>query len=201
MNSFTKVAFCLLMISLFISIAGCGDKLPEDKSIGNKSYNLVNQDSSAVNFPDDFKGKIVVMSFMYTNCPDICPLTTNNMQEIQEQLKKDGVKNVQFAEVTFDPDRDTPSILKKYGDVRGIDYNNFEFLTGNKPVIDTLLHHMDVFAIPQDTTYADNGTPIYFFTHTDRITLLDQNGKIRNEYRGSKVNEDNIIKDIKSLED
>jgi protein SCO1 len=189
----------ILLSALFIS--GCSKKLPEDKSIGDQSYSLVNQDSSKIIFPDAFKGKILVMSFIYTNCPDICPLTTHNMQMIQEQVKKDNIKNVQFVELSFDPTRDTPSILKKYGDIRNINYSNFEFLTGKKSVVDTLIHHMNVFAIPSDTTFTKSGEPVYFFTHTDRITLLDRNGKIRNEYRGSKANVAEIIKDIKILGD
>ena len=190
----------VIFFSLFL-ISGCGSKLPEDKSIGDQSYSLINQDSSKVVFPDAFKGKIVVMSFIYTNCPDICPLTTHNMQMIQEQVKKDNIKNVQFVELSFDPTRDTPSILKKYGDIRNINYGNFEFLTGKKSAVDTLIHHMNVFAIPSDTTFTKSGQPVYFFTHTDRITLLDQNGRIRNEYRGSKANVAEIVKDIKILGD
>ncbi len=189
----------ILLSALFIS--GCGKKLPEDKSIGDQSYSLINQDSSKVIFPGAFKGKILVMSFIYTNCPDICPLTTHNMQMIQEQVKKDNIKNVQFVELSFDPTRDTPSILKEYGDIRNIDYSNFEFLTGKKSVVDTLIHHMDVIAIQGDTTYTKSHQPVYFFTHTDRITLLDQNGRIRNEYRGSKTNIEKIVNDIKTLGD
>ena len=189
----------ILLSVLFIS--GCGKKLPEDKSIGDQSYSLINQDSSKVIFPDAFKGKILVMSFIYTNCPDICPLTTHNMQTIQEEVKKDNIKNVQFVELSFDPTRDTPSILKEYGNIRNINYGNFEFLTGKKSVVDTLIHHMNVIAIQGDTTYTKNHQPVYFFTHTDRITLLDQNGNIRNEYRGSKTNIEKIVNDIKTLGD
>ncbi len=190
----------VILLSIFF-IFGCGSKLPEDKSIGDQLYSLINQDSSKVVFPDAFKGKIVVMSFIYTNCPDICPLTTHNMQMIQEQVKKDNIENVQFVELSFDPTRDTPSILKKYGDIRNINYDNFEFLTGKKSVVDTLIHHMDVIAIQGDTTFTKSGQPVYFFTHTDRITLLDQNCRIRNEYRGSKANVAEIVKDIKTLGD
>ena len=190
----------VILFSVFL-INGCGDKLPENKSIGDQSYSLINQDSSKVIFPDAFKGKILVMSFIYTNCPDICPLTTHNMQTIQEKIKSNNIKNVQFVELSFDPTRDTPSILKEYGNIRNIDYSNFEFLTGKKSVVDTLIHHMNVIAIQGDTTFTKSGQPIYFFTHTDRITLLDQNGKIRNEYRGSKANVAEILKDIKTLGD
>ncbi len=201
-NNLTKINSALIFFSIiFIFLNGCGKKLPEDRPIGVKSIVLFNQDSSKVIFPEGFKGKIFLLSFIYTNCPDICPMTTHNMQMIQEQLKKENIKNVQFAEMSFDPERDTPSMLKKFGDIRNIDYNNFTFLTGKKSVIKTILNNMNILALPGDTTKTESGTPVYFFTHTDRITLIDQNGRIRNEYRGSKTNISEIINDIKTLGD
>ncbi len=200
-NKYFKIFTAFLLIGIFYSFTGCGDNLPENRSIGNTAYSLINQDSSKVVFPNDFKGKIVVMSFIYTNCPDICPLTTHNMQTIQSMVKNNGIKNVQFLELTFDPARDVPSILKDYGDIRSVDYSNFEFLTGKKAVIDTLLRHMRVMAIPGDTTETESGQKVYFFTHTDRITLLDQKGRIRSEYKGSNVNPDIVLTDIKKLGD
>ncbi len=147
------------------------------------------------------KGDITVMSFMYTNCPDVCPLTTNNLRMLQEQLKKENVKGVQFVEVSFDPDRDTPSILKKYADVRSIDEKNFQLLTGKKTTIDSLLKVMNIYAIPTDTIKYDKGGGFtYSFIHTDRITLIDKESRIRKEYKGSIVDQKEIIDDIKSLD-
>ena len=196
----SKIIILIFITALFISFfAGCSKHLPVEKSI-RTSFQLVNQDSNKVVFPNDFKGNITVMSFMYTNCPDVCPLTTNNLRMLQEQLKKDNVKGVQFVEVSFDPDRDTPSILKKYADVRSIDEKNFQLLTGNKKVIDSLLKVMNIYAIPGDTIKYDNGGFTYSFIHTDRITLLDRESRIRKEYKGSIVNQKEILEDINSLE-
>jgi protein SCO1/2 len=180
---------------------GCGKNLPEDRPSGIKSVPLLNQDSSIVDFPDDFKGKILLITFIYTNCPDICPMTTHNMQLMQTQLKKDNINYVRFAELSFDPVRDAPHILKEFGDIRNIDYKNFTFLTGKEQEIKNILNKMNILAIPGDTTKIKNGSVVYFYTHTDRITLIDKEGKIRNEYRGSKTNIEKIINDIKTLGD
>jgi protein SCO1/2 len=190
----------ILLIAVIV-FYGCEKKLPEERPIGIKSVSLLNQDSSIVNFPDGYKGKILLLTFIYTNCPDICPMTTRNMQRIQDRLQKENINNVQFAELSFDPLRDTPYILKQFGDIRDINYKNFNFLTGNELDIKNILNNMNVLALPGDTSKTDTGFPIYFFTHTDRITLIDQNGKIRNEYRGSKTNISDIINDIKTLND
>ncbi len=195
------IEIIFLLTFVFFLASGCGKKLPEDKQIGVNSLVLLNQDSSQVVFPEGYKGKILVMSFIYTNCPDICPLTTHNMKLIQEQIKKDGIKDVQFVELSFDPERDTPSVLKEFGDIRNIDYKNFTFLTGKKSTVKSILNNMNVLALKGDTTITESGKPVYFFTHTDRITLIDQNGIIRNEYRGSKANISQIVNDIKILGD
>jgi protein SCO1 len=196
-----NIAFLPVIILLAVVFYGCGKKLPDDRPAGIKPVQLLNQDSSRVNFPSEFKGKVLLLSFIYTNCPDICPMTTHNMQMIQERLKKENINYVRFAEMSFDPARDTPHILKEFGDIRNIDYKNFTFLTGKEQEIKTILTEMNILAIQGDTTKAENGSIMYFFTHTDRITLIDKEGKIRNEYRGSKTNIQEIINDIKILGD
>lgn len=193
-----KFYFFIFSLLITFLIIGCKENLPLEKTI-NGQYELINQDSSKIIFPDNFKGKITVIGFIFTHCPDVCPLTTNNMKLVQEELFNEKIPNVEFAALSFDPGRDTPEVLKKYAKVRNINLKNFEFLTGNKNVIDSLLKNMNVIARANDTTYTKSGEPVYYFMHTDRITLIDQNGKIRNEYRGSKVNVENLISDIKSL--
>jgi protein SCO1/2 len=188
----------LIIFLLFVFLSGCNNPLPEEKMI-NGSFTLLNQDSSRVNFPDRFKGKILVTGFIFTNCPDICPMTIHNMQLIQKELAKEKIKNVEFAAVSFDPLRDTPEVLSKQAELREVDLSNFNFLTGNKNRIDSLLDAMNIFAFTDDTTYTESGEPVYFFVHTDRITLVDQQGSIRKEYSGSKINIDEIISDIKYL--
>ena len=183
---------------LFI-VSGCSDNLPLDKDISNRSYQLVDQDSLNVMFPQKYEGKTVVMGFIFTNCPDICPMTTHNMQQIQEQLKKNEIENVELVALSFDPLRDTPSALKEYSNVREIDQSNFNFVTGRKETVDSLLKKMGVLAISGDTTYTEKNESIYFYTHTDRITLIYNNAHVRKEYRGSKINIEEIINDIKQI--
>lgn len=200
MKNILKIFSVIFLFAVITLIYGCGKKMPEDKFIGGRSYPLINQDGGRVNFPEDFKNEIVVIGFIYTHCPDICPLTTHNLQTVQTELKKDGIKNVRILALSFDPERDTPPVLKEFGDVRDVDYSNFQFLTGKRSVIDSLIHEMDVIAIPGDSTNVD-GKTAYFFSHSDKISLVDQNGKIRNEYRGSKASVQEIISDIKKLGD
>lgn len=61
----------------------------------------------------DFAGKVVVMFFGYTQCPDVCPTTMTEMSAIKKALGKDG-ERLQVLFVTVDPERDTPELLKAY---------------------------------------------------------------------------------------
>ena len=188
--------FLIFLTIIFTS--ACENNLPLSEKVS--SYQLIDQDSSKVIFPDFAKGKISVVGYIFTNCPDICPLTTNNMSIIQEKLNKDNVSGVQFVSISFDPAADKPSVLKKYAEVRNLDLSNWEFLTGEKSTIKKLIKEVGVVAIPSDSTTLPNGTKQYYYVHTDRISLMDQNGIIRKNYPGSKININEILEDIKSLE-
>lgn len=196
-----KKHFFVYSFYVFIAVffLNCQEKFPLNTDISNYSFSLVNQDENNINFPKQYSGKIIVMGFIFTNCPDICPMTTHNMQLIQSKIKEEKINNVQFLALSFDPDRDKPRILKNYATIRNIDLRNWQFLTGDKKEVDSLLSIMNVVAIPSDTTYTEDKTPIYTFVHTDRISLIDQNGKLRKEYSGSKINIEEIVNDIKKL--
>ena len=59
---------------------------------------------------------------------------------------------------------------------------------------------MQVIAVPGDTSKTPDGDLIYFFIHTDRAFLIDKNNRIRTEYRGSKLDISQAVKDLKALE-
>lgn len=189
----------LLFVVAFIILWGCGQKFPVVEDFSNHHYNLVTEKNEPVVFPDFVKGKIVVMNFIFTNCPDICPLSTNNMRLIQKRLKKEKINNVQFVSLSFDPNNDTPEVLTKFAEVRNLDLGNWAFLTGKKSTTDSLIHQANVIAVPNDSTVLKDGRKIYYYIHTDRISLIDREGKIRKNYLGSKINVDEIVNDIKEL--
>jgi len=197
-NFYRYLIFLLFLLFTLLSFAGCESRFPKKKEF-IKSYSLLNQDSSKVIFPDDFKNKIVVIGFIFTNCPDICPITTNKMRLIQQKIKDDGITNVEFAGLSFDPERDKPSVLKQYAEIRELDLHNFQFLTGETDQIKSILKRVNVAAFAEDTSYTDDGEPVYFFVHTDRIILIDQEGRIRKEYPGSHIDINEITEDIKHL--
>jgi protein SCO1 len=91
---------------------------------------VVTQDGKTLKFYDDvIKGKIVLISFIYTNCPDICPLTTARLTQVEDQLGDIVGRDIFFVSITVDPERDTPERLKEFATAFGIG-PGWLFLTG-----------------------------------------------------------------------
>ncbi|QWD77832.1 SCO family protein [Polynucleobacter sp. MWH-Svant-W18] len=104
--------------ALLIALTACSPK-PEFKNIDitgssafGKDFSLVDPDGNVKTLAD-YKGKVVVMFFGYTQCPDICPTTLTEMQQVMTLLGTQSDK-VQVLFVTVDPERDTAAILKQY---------------------------------------------------------------------------------------
>jgi len=193
-----KKFFIIIFITLVLS--GCSKDIPVIKDLSKINYKLIDQDSTEFNFPQDLKGKTVVLSYIYTHCPDICPLTTHNIMLINKQLEKENINNVAYVEISFDPERDSPSVLKKYAEVRAIKSKDWHFLTGDKKTIYDLLKAVNFKAMPGDTTITPSGDTLYYFIHTDRISLLDKQNRLRKNFKGSNVDKKVLINFLKQLD-
>ena len=187
----------LLFILLIVGyVAGCNR--PEViNDLSDDSFPMLTQDSTTVEFPKDFKGDILVIGFIYTHCPDVCPVITAKLSNINNQLENS--EGVHFAEISFDPKRDTPSVLKKYMQSFKLDSNRFTMLTGDSVTVDSALNKMDILAKIAYTKTNEQGGQSYLMNHTNRILVMDQQGRVRFEYPGSVVNEEHVIDDINKL--
>jgi protein SCO1 len=78
----------------------------------------------------DLRGKVVVLHFVYTTCPDVCPLHADRIAEIQEMVNGTPMRDlVQFVAITTDPEHDGPEVMQQYGPAHGLDPVNWMFLT------------------------------------------------------------------------
>ena len=196
LNKSSVMLWSLLLSLIFIQSACMNDyKIIDD--MNDASFELVNQDSLNVNFPIDFRGQYVVMGFVYTNCPDICPLITQNLIKIQKDLGYPA--NVQFLGVSFDPKRDTPEVLHRYKEVFKVD-DNVNFLTGEPTIIQTFMDSVRVRTQESMRTTTESGKEIYFLNHSDKIMVMNPKGEIIIEYGGSMPSIPSlIVQDLQSL--
>lgn len=115
---------------------------PSPKTQWNENWfpntSLTNQDGKVLKFYDDMiKGKVVAINFIFTSCPESCPLETAKLLEVYKELGDQVGRDVFFYSISVDPENDTPPVLKKYMQKFGVG-PGWNFLTGNKKEIDQL---------------------------------------------------------------
>lgn len=139
---------------------------------------------------EDFRGKVVLLSFGYTNCPDICPTTMFTMQRLMKKLGDDGAR-VQVLFITLDPERDTPERLAAY-----MEYFNPAFLalTGTPEEIGRVASQYGT----RFEKEPHGGQGEYSIAHTGVIYLIDPQGRIRAFFKVI-AGPDEILPDVKRL--
>ncbi|TAH12963.1 MAG: SCO family protein [Curvibacter sp.] len=112
------IAISAISIGAMAGLAACSEQKPSFASVDitganyAKDFELTDHNGQVRRLPD-FKGKVVVMFFGFTQCPDVCPTSMAELAEIKQMLGKDGDR-LQGLFVTVDPERDTPEVLKAY---------------------------------------------------------------------------------------
>lgn len=178
----------LLWLGLIVSVTVQAQELPINTKLGG-DFTLPSTRGKEVSL-SDFKGKVVLLNFGYTHCPDICPMVLNRMTRVMKELGSDG-KSVQPVFITFDPKRDTVERLQQYLPYFGEEFIGF---TGTAQQIAEVSKQFGVIAIPQKSESAAG----VLFSHSDYVYLLDKQGRVRALY-GKDDSIADIAKDAESL--
>jgi len=100
---------------------------------------LVNQDGETVQFFDDvLKDKVVVISFIFTNCEGACPLITHKLTQVRDRMDGYMGKPLYFVSMSIDPERDTPAALKEFARKHDAYHPGWTFLTGTPENIEAI---------------------------------------------------------------
>ena len=190
-------------LSMALLLTSCSDGRLDD--YGDLSVRLTDQNGEMVDFPGDFEGSPLMVGFIYTNCPDICPFITSNIKKIEEQVAGSNAAGsnmaagTQFVLITFDPERDTQEVLKKYAQAFEMDRPPFRFLTGEPEQIRALMERVSVRTSVTDERELEGGETIYFLSHSDKILLIDQESRLVFDYGGSMTPVRIMAEDLKKL--
>src|SRR5919109_3872179 len=141
-------------------------------------FSLMERDGRRITL-SDLKGKVSIVNFIYTNCPDTCPIQSAQMKQLQEDFKNE--KELLLVSITVDPKRDTPKVLSEYADRFGADAARWFFLTGEQERIYKLAQegfHLGAVEIPHEQKPASGAT----YTHSPRFVLVDREAHIRGYY-------------------
>ena len=179
-----------------------GPKSPVTKTVNGKDvtdtlyhsvqgFSMLDADSNLVT-DEITKGKIVVADFIFTTCQSICPKMSVQMMRVQDAFKDDS--SVVILSFTVDPEHDTPSVLKAYGQKHNAIPGKWFFLTGEKDSIYHLARHSYFVTAMEGDGVVDD------FVHSEQVVLVDSEKHIRGFYDGTKTEDINrLIEDVKWL--
>ncbi|SHO65289.1 SCO family protein [Algoriphagus zhangzhouensis] len=125
----------------------------------------------------DMEGKITIVDFFFTSCPSICPVMSKEMERVNDMFRNNP--EVQILSISIDPEYDTPEILQEYANEHHATPGKWHFLSGSK--LETYELARCGFILP---TVDGLGNPDDFI-HSDKFTLVDDQGRIRGYYSGT----------------
>lgn len=176
--------------SYFFNPIKPGDQVPD--------FQLLNQSAKQIHL-NQFRGKILLMTFIYTRCPlaDYCPRMSRNFAQIDKVLAADPelYKKTHLLSVSFDPEYDTPQVLRSYGSAYTGKYTNekfehWDFAAPDKDDLAPVLRFFGVGATPEkDKT----------ITHSLSTILIGPDGKVFKWYPTNDWAPEQVINDVKQL--
>ena len=196
-NALKTIATCAILAGAGVFLTACSKGKPEFRGVDISEVEYARD----IPLPDhngqqrslkDFRGKVVVVFFGYTQCPDVCPTTMQEMAEVKKMLGPDGDR-LQSIFVTVDPERDTPDMLKAY---MGNFDPSFLALRGTPEQTAAVAKDFKIYF-----KKVDGKTPTsYTMDHSAGSYIYDTQGRLRVYYRyGSGV--EALAADVRSLLD
>lgn len=139
----------------------------------------------------DLRGKPVLISFIYTRCaiPTMCPQTMKQFVAVQKALEPEERAKMNLLLVSFDPEFDTPEVLKKYGDAFGVDWSNLQMWTGSKQDIFDLTDSFNMWYKEESGDYA----------HRTFSVVLNAEGRFVSDLRGADWDIPGAVELLRSL--
>lgn len=153
------------------------------------SYRLTDQNGQEVDF-SSYLGKPHVVSFIYTSCYHVCPLITTNLKKTVEIAREAlGSDSFSVVSIGFDTAIDTPERMKIFAAERGVNDQNWQFLSGDADTIQRLSHDLGFIFFPSPRG----------FDHLAQITIVDAEGTVYRQIYGDKFDPRQLVEPLKEL--
>ena len=162
------VIFLFLMLPVFLSMEKTKDDI-ESKFKGSE-FSLIDVNNEVIT-ESSFEGPLTAIFFGFTNCPDICPMTLNNLDLVINNLDEKKKNKIKIFFVSIDPERDTPEIIKDY--LNSFD-NKMYGITGDPKKVFLMSQSWGVMS---EKIFTGDGE--YLINHSSSILLL-KDGKYIN---------------------
>jgi len=188
----------LTLAAICAGIAGAGAvsvvaMMPVDGSLQSAAPAdaLLDQHGAAFSMAE-LRGKSVVLNFMFTHCPGICPLQTQALRRVRARLPEAVRERVHFVSVTVDPERDTPEVLAAFAAKQGVSGAGWTFVTGPAPRLASLGDDYAVRALPAGAGPLD---------HRTEVRLINARGEPMQMYTGNPLDEPRLAREIQAVDE
>jgi protein SCO1/2 len=155
---------------------------------------LTDQSAKTVRF-SDWRGQVLAVTFVYTRCPlpDFCPRMDRNFSSVRRSLDADPAlrDRVHLVSVSFDPERDTPAVLRAHANTLGADPRSWSYVTGTPDAIATLASRFGVSTIRESD-------PASTITHNLRTAIVDGAGRLVSVRSGNDWTPEALLQDIRA---
>jgi protein SCO1/2 len=177
---------CIVVAAASIALlAGCS---PGGAAQPLPPFALINQSGHAIR-SEDLRDRAAVISFLFTNCQDTCPVVTARLAQAQAEVRAAGLSSsVRFVSITVDPTTDTPDVLRKYAERFRADTTNWDFLTGQPEEVGQVVRAMKVF------TANDRG-----IGHSDLMLFVNARGEVEKRVTGIEIQPAYILEWVRRL--
>jgi protein SCO1/2 len=141
---------------------------------------------------EQVRGKVVLVSFIYTKCNGVCPVTTRALTGVQKKLEEGKLwgKSVEFVSITLDPEHDTAGVLENYARLWGASMPAWHFLTGSVADVSKVITAWDMWVKSDEKGVLD---------HSSRIFLIDARGRQREIYNLEFLKPETVLEDVRDL--
>lgn len=138
----------------------------------------------------DLRGKVVVLTFIFTTCTDTCPILTARLAALQAPLGAAFGPRLRFVSISVEPEVDTPELLHAYARTHGADLRGWSFLTGPAGAVQATVRGYGSYARRRSTGEID---------HLTLTSLIDRRGRLRVQYLGTRFRDDEMLRDLHAL--
>ena len=185
--------FALCVIAFVVWVVHFRAKPQAEETVMDRhlvDFTLVERSGRVVT-RSELAGKFLVVNFIHTSCSISCFQVNQRMSQIQERLA--GQNDVQLVSISVDPQTDTPTVLTKFASQFRADANRWLFLTGEQRAVDSLLEASFILRAPDSPRSA-------LFAATDRILIVDNTGRVRDQIKGLKFSTtDDVLASLERL--
>jgi protein SCO1/2 len=138
---------------------------------------------------ESLRGRVLVVSFVFTTCAEACPLITAQLARTQSRVRTERLdERVRFVSITLDPATDRPEVLRRYADAYGLDLASWHLLTGASDEVGRVVRAFGLNAIARER-----------IVHGSLVVLVDEKGRIAERRTDLELDPDRLLGSLRKL--